>query len=97
MERHEASCYSNPQRKCHVCFNRDEYKPVSIDNRPKEIIAISNECPNCLMHMVVIFNKNNKGWDDYVWYNLDQFKKDICEWNNENRDHAFLDGGFFKL
>jgi hypothetical protein len=97
MERHEASCYSNPQRKCHMCFNRDEYKPVAIENRPKEIIATSNECPHCLMHAVVMYNKANKGWEDAVWYDLEKFKEDRRAWNNENRSYTFSDGGFFAL
>lgn len=96
MDRHEACCYSNPNRVCHACFNRDEYKPVALENRPKQIIAIGNECPYCLMNLVFRHNKEAKnGFEDYIWYNFDQFKKDRCEWEHKNRASVYIDTGTY--
>ena len=95
MEKHEASCYSNPKRKCHACFNRDEYRPVAIEDRAKPITSIGNECPYCLMNMVFKFNKEHKHWELYVWYDLDQFRKDKSAWENENRGSVYQDTGVF--
>ena len=55
MERHEAACFKNPNRKCPVCFDAEEHKP-DWDSKTNTVSAIGAECPACLVSKVVMHN-----------------------------------------
>lgn len=86
MERHEAACFKNPNRKCPVCFDAEEHKP-DWDSKTMSVSAIRSECPACLVAMVIQHNaaigrptKDSVG-GDYVDY--PNFKEELREFRNE--------------
>ena len=75
MERHEAACFKNPNRKCPVCFDAPEHKPkypfdtiACPDDLFLKIKARSGECPACLMAMVVRQREIGGGGLEYETY-----------------------------
>lgn len=85
MERHEAMCYRNPNRKCPVCFGADSHKP-DWESKGLTVSAIGAECPACLVAKVVMHNAtvarpDEDGASDYI--NYPNFKEELRAFRNE--------------
>lgn len=87
MERHEITCFRNPNRKCCAC--EAQFDPIMgpmafvFENgtvKDGQVKLKSGSCPECMMAMVI---RNNVGsgfeHDDWIHYSLEDFKKDKME------------------
>lgn len=94
MERHEAVCYRNRDRKCHRCQFEDPQNSISPERR-KAILqdgekcqTKGGECPDCLMAMVIQHNtrlsNEDKAWDRWVNYDMERFRSDRSAWYDEH-------------
>ena len=103
MERHEAACFRNPNRKCPVCFDAEEHK-IDWDSKGNIVSAIGAECPACLVSKVVMHNATVGRLDedsvggDYVDY--PNFKEDLRAFRDEmckTSDQIKHDLGFWTM
>jgi len=84
MERHEAACFKNPNRKCPVCFDAEEHKP-DWDSKTMSVSAIGAECPACLVAMVIQHNVDVCG-PDGEWIDYPNFKEELRAFRDSKID-----------
>lgn len=95
MQRHEAMCFRNSERKCPCCDNNPEHKPsiqrfIEEHGTGKHVQSNGYECPVCLMAMLIQHNKpSNDG--EFIRYELDQFRKDRSHFLSEIADRSWRD------
>jgi len=88
MERHEAACFKNPNRKCPVCFDAPENKP-DWDSKGDTVAAIGQECPACLMAFVVMENRIARTPDEdgpVGWIQYPNFKEELRAFRDSKID-----------
>ena len=89
MERHESVCYRNPERGCISCqrdplhvIPAERFEVVKrglVDCRP-----IKDECPQCFMALCL--RHNDTRHPRFIYYPLEQFKRDVVDFENDRRD-----------
>lgn len=94
MERHELTCFRNPNRKCCACgFVCDPSKDPTEEMMSRgtikdRVITLTSECPECLMSFVIRSNMEPENREDWTHYPIEDFKKDKMERNRER--HLYL-------
>jgi phosphopentomutase len=108
MARHEARCYRNRQRVCGRCGNSPDHA-ISADRKSQlyaiksageKVTTVGGECPDCLMaYCAQEFPKGgvaNPFEETILWYDREQYKKDVNDWHLE-RGYGQPDTGTFTL
>ena len=92
MVRHEIACFKNPNRMCPVCCNNPLHKP-DWDAKGLTVSAVGEECPACLLALVIRANKNAGTADEDgpgEWVHYPKYKEELFDFRNKHPE-PFVD------
>ncbi len=82
IERHERTCFRNPQRECPLCGNQEYHKARPYEEAHSPVESSGPECPYCLLSVLI---RGNIGADgpDTTYYPSEQLSRDVDAFRKE--------------